>query len=292
MSKWLSLHFEKLLLLVAVVGLIGSLALSRTFLAQSRARLEAAEWAAPKGDVEMAALVDLAPFDCAWEPRSMRPSDRPFFVSERRVWAVGSFLPIPYAATVCPFSGVVQPDSGLDSDSDGFTDSEECLAGTDPQNSDSCPSYAAKLRVERVTHTPFNLLYEGYSKFSGDQKTFQLNCCSGGKTYFCCLGQEVIDTDGFGAKSGTGIVLESYDEARDVLVLTQGDKKIPLKRGAAIEAYELKVSLLNLADNSRLVKRVAEPIELKDGVYVVKSISDDAVFVESSSGRVMEIILK
>ena len=87
-------------------------------------------------------------------------------------------------------------------------------------------------------------------------------------------------------------MLASYDEALNVLVLKQGGKDILLERDVPIEAFEVKVSLLNLLDNSQLVKRVSETIELKDGVYTVKSIGDNTVIVESSDGETMKIIQK
>jgi hypothetical protein len=323
-SSWLSQHFEKVLLPVVVAGLAGSVVFTLMLQAKNRDRIDGEAWVKPEGPVKHAKPIDLGELErlIGWAraPRLVPQIERVLFTSEKRVWAVGSYLPIPYTADVCTFSGVAQPpieefdqdedgipdvwesrygfnvlsaaDAQQDADQDGFINLEEYQGKTDPKDPTSRPSYAAKLRVERIVNTPFKLLYRGYSEFSVNVKTFQLNLRAGGKTYFCDLGQEVMDTDNYGVKTGTGIMLESYDAARDVLSLKQGDVDILLQRDVPIDAFEVKALLINLLDNKRMATRVGQTIELKDGVYVVKSIGDGKVIVESPTKALVEILEK
>ena len=58
-----------------------------------------------------------------------------------------------------------------DPDKDGFTNLDEFVGKTDPQDSASHPSYLTKLRLKKFIRTPFRLKFEAYD----DDGNFQIN---------------------------------------------------------------------------------------------------------------------
>ena len=77
-----------------------------------------------------------------------------------------------------------------DPDKDGFTNLEEFIAGADPTNANSHPSYHTKLRLTKFDPVPFRLKFGGDS---GDGETFTINARDAkSRTQFLKLGDMIV----------------------------------------------------------------------------------------------------
>jgi len=234
-------------------------------------------------------------------PFQMSAAHRKFLVGELRVSSIPDGLPIPYDATVCPFTGTEQPkivniterdtdgdgmpdvweqksgfnmydpsDAKADADGDGFTNQEEFLAKTDPTSALDTPPPSAKLRLVRVQINPFKLRFLGKSKLA-DGDRFQLNLRTLEKTYFARIGDEI-----------EGYEITGYDEngaEGPVLTLQQGDKVINLIQGRVVDEQARTALMVFLVDGKRYRANIGENISLQGKEYKVVDIRDDGVVI-------------
>jgi len=78
-----------------------------------------------------------------------------------------------------------------DPDKDGFTNLDEFLGKTDPQEPTSHPSYLTKLRLKKFMQTPFRLKFEAYD----DDGNFQINTVDVHQpTQFVKMGETIAGT--------------------------------------------------------------------------------------------------
>lgn len=224
----------------------------------------------------------------------------PVFSSELRVSAIGSAYPIPFAAEVCPFSGIPQPgmrqldrdedgmtdgwelrhdldknnasDASADFDLDGFSNLEEFRADTHPLNAASHPPYALKLRFLRLCKQPFPLIFKGFTELADGSVVFQVNVVGAGKTHFVSVGDEV-----------EGVVVQRFvageigEDSR--LIFRRGDLEIELVRGKTILDPESKVEVINILDQSRRMVTMGALLSLCDEEYVVLGVYPDRVVI-------------
>lgn len=222
--------------------------------------------------------------------------------SELRVSCVECRKPIVFDATRCPFCGAVQPeivdpkkidsdgdgipdwwetkyglnpldlaDAQNDLDDDGFSNLEEFLAGSDPKDPADAPAPVAKLRLRRVTTEPFFLRFQGTATLGDGSVRYQLNLRTLERTYFVQLGDEI---EGFKV-----LDYRADTPQGPVVVLQQGEKKINLYRGQAIQQQELTAHLVFLIDRSTIRARIGDEITLKDHVYKVVDIKRNNVLI-------------
>jgi hypothetical protein len=213
---------------------------------------------------------------------------------ELRVSCVNCERPIPYAATNCSFCKTAQPvprddvvdkdndglpdkwetenrlnpldpeDAKADSDGDGFSNKDEYLFKTDPQNSGIHPSVLAKVTVEKITPIPFDLVFKGVSRVGESKTLYQINLRKGGRTYFAALGDGV-----------EGFKILAYDESAaegPTLRVERNGKIIPLTKGKVVPRSEYEVVLFNDTDGSRISTRVDAEFDLKGVKYRVKKV--------------------
>ncbi len=204
----------------------------------------------------------------------------PVFSVARRVWCVECKLPIPFVDAVCPFCRADQPldevenpdrdldedgmkdlwelehglpddfnNAGSDSDSDGWTDMEEYLSGTNPSDAKDSPPVERKMRLRGIAARPFQLKFKSVSVMPDGSNKFALNLFRKGKaprTYFRRLGEAV---EGFKlAKYEKKTVMKrlpGWSEAREVdvsvLTLERIGKEIPLIRAVDVQHDEYRV---------------------------------------------------
>ncbi|MBN1558555.1 MAG: hypothetical protein JW951_10475 [Lentisphaerae bacterium] len=231
MLNWVQNHYDKLVALVMLVGLLASL-LYLAFqvgMTQSRQRQFVDRIDAMRPAHQDATGVDPAVYERAMQavrqPAQLGGWTNALFVPEVRVYCVDCRRPIPYEAEVCPFCAAEQPvdkeeredwdgdgdgmwdsweraqdldprdarDAELDPDGDGFTNIEEFGADprTDPHDEDDAPPITAKLRLLELVPDPFKLRFKSVIGMPDGSRKFAINTRGNTRTYFRKLGEDV-----------------------------------------------------------------------------------------------------
>lgn len=234
------------------------------------------------------------------------------FSSEVRVIAVGSGFPISYDATVCPFSGILQPrddqldrdgdrmsdswerryglnaqsaaDAEFDLDADGFSNREEFLDQTDPSSASDHSPYILKMRFVKQRDVPFPFVFMGTVRLPDGRTVMQLNSLASGRTYFRSVGGAV-----------KGVVVEKYIPKRQgeksYIIVAREGVKIKLPRGKKIPDPKSQGELINVLDSQTIVATVGALLSLRNDDYTVLSVSPDKVEVQRlKTGKVYEVI--
>lgn len=312
-ASWLSMNYDKLILVVILVGLLLSAFFLFMKIGRKRQELTEAAWGkmivVPKkvesidpllAHFDQMKSVLIAPFQAGQFSNRM-------FISELRVSCVECQKPIPFDASVCPFCQAKQPagippdeidsdgdgipdkyerehgmnpmdanDAALDMDNDGFSNIEEYRDGTKLDDASDYPSPAAKLRTIRIASNPFKLRFQGEARMSKGV-FYQLNLRSLERTFFVRIGDEL---EGFK-------VMECVTNAPagPTIILKQGDKVISLVKGKTKEEFEMVAELVFLIDQSKMVVRRGDAIKLKDREYKVIDIRRDGVLIRDEKTK-------
>lgn len=310
-NDWIRNHYEKVILLVALVALLFSCVL----LAQ---QIQADKDAAKPGLARigwkgtLVAPKDTVPFDAvlaaarAETTNALSVAARTT-VSERRVACVKCGKPIPYEATECPFCLAVQPaivdiekldtdDDGIpdkvelalglnpqdpadgsgDLDNDGFTNLEEIGAKTDPKDPESFPDPIVKLRVAGIRPVPFYLRFVTTSTLGDGSIRFQLNLQTLERTYFVKPGDVVL-----------GYKVAQYNPngqgGETLTMVRQSDKRsVMLVKGRPVTEQELAILFVSLIDRGRLpVQRLNDVFTLRGVEYKVVDIRRENVVIQN-----------
>jgi len=309
---WIRDHYDKVLLLVALVALLFSCAfLVQRIQADQENFAFSVQRVTWKGSPEM--LQDTLPFDAvltaAREAASAQLKVAPrTTVSEMRVACIKCGKPISYDAAECPFCLAVQPDIidikkldtdgdgildqieltwGLDPqdpndamtdlDGDGFSNYEEFRGETDPKDPDSSPEPVVKLRVAVIKAVPFYLRFVGTQKMPGGSIRFQLNLQSKERTYFAKLDDVIL-----------GYKVDQYDpegkgSEETLTMVRQSDKRsVTLIKGRPVTAQELKILFVSLLDRSKLPpQRLKDVFDLRGVDYKVVDIRRESVLIQN-----------
>ncbi len=312
---WIRDHYEKAILLVALIALLVSsvLLVQRIQVDKGTAAFSLARigW---KGSP--VALKDTVPFDAILaEARTAASQEQAenarITVSEVRVSCVKCARPIPYEAIECPFCLAKQPaivnidtldtdDDGLpnkielawgldpqdkydaagDLDRDGFTNLEEYKASprTDPQDANSSPDPIVKLRVVAIRAVPFYLRFVGTSKYTDGSLRYQLNLQSKTRTFFTKLGDVVL-----------GYKVNKHEPktatAPEILMMVRQSDKRPVRlvKGRAVTEQELAILFVNLIDRTpvRPAQRLNDVFVLRGVEYKVVDIRRESVIIQA-----------
>ncbi|HPG01176.1 MAG TPA: zinc ribbon domain-containing protein [Kiritimatiellia bacterium] len=316
-TSWLNQNYDKLILIVVLIGLLGSALFLVVQIGRVRQSLAEAKWERPDVQPKMVQPIDLAEIDktraAFASPFQSGEFTNRLMTSEIRVSCVECGKPIGFSATKCPFCGAEQPailnpeeidsdgdgmpdkfeqavglnyldheDAARDMDNDGFSNLEEYQAKTKLNDAKDSPPPTAKLRLIRVGSNPFKLRFQGDAKLPDGSIRYQLNLKSLERTYFVRVGDEI---EGFK-------VLEYLPETPEgsTIIVKQGDSKIRLVKGKAITQYEMVADVIFLIDRSRFRLRVGETFKLKDQEYKVIDIRQDRVLIRDvKTNQSMEI---
>lgn len=308
---WMRDHYEKIILLVALVALLFSCALLVQWIQVDK---DAAKPSLARLDWKGApvALADTVPFDAqlavARQAATNSLAQNPHaFVSELRVACVKCGRPIAYDAATCPFCNAAQPavvdiesldtdgdgipdkrelelgldaqnpaDAAGDLDGDGFTNLEEVSAKSDPRNPEAYPDPVVKLRVAAIRPVPFYLRFVGTSQFGDGSTRYQLNLQTLERTYFAKLNDVIL-----------GYKVEQYDPAgkqgETLTMVRQSDKRpVVLVKGRPVTEQELAILFVFLVDRSRLpVQRLNGVFALRGAEFKVVDIRRDHVVLQN-----------
>lgn len=310
-NDWIRDHYEKMILLVALIALLVSCVLLVQRIQSDKAVAEPSlariGW---KGD--LVAPKDTVPFDAILsEARTAataaQTANARTTVSEMRVACVKCGRPIPYEAIECPFCLAAQPeifdidkldtdgdrifdktelalgldpqnpsDATGDLDNDGFTNLEEIGAKTDPKDSQSFPDPIVKLRVAGIKPVPFYLRFVGTSAFADGTLRYQLNLQSLTQTYFKQIDDEVL-----------GYKITEYDKAgkggETLTLVRQSDKRpVVLVKGRPVTQQELVILFVSLIDRAKLpTQRLNDVFALRGVEYKVVDIRRENVVIRN-----------
>lgn len=303
---WLMAAYEKIILGVMLVILLLSAVVLLYRVGRVSEQLKEAQWDKPPAAPKMAQPLDLTALEEARtrliKPFQLDVRGQRLAVSELRVSCVACRKPIPYTATVCPFCGAAQPaivdpekldsdgdgipdrweskygmnpldrtDAEGDLDGDGFSNLEEFAAGTDPMDPASSPPRAAKLRVARVYSEPFFLRFQGVNEIAPGVFQYQLNLRTLERTYFVKIGDKVLGFEVVGYQPDA--------KPQPIVQLQQGDKKINLVKGMAVQQEELVAQLMDLVDRRPIKARVGDVVKLGEEEYKVVDIRKSGVVI-------------
>jgi len=308
---WIRDHYDKVLLLVALVALLFSSAMLvqriQTDQENFAFSVRRISW---KGAPET--VQDTLPFDAvltAARDAAVAPltvASRTT-VSEMRVACIKCGKPIPYAATECPFCLGVQPEivdiKNLDTDEDGipdqvelawglnpqdpadafadldgdaFSNLEEFRGQTDPKDPDSGPDPVVKLRVAVIKAIPFYLRFVATSQYGDGTTRYQLNMQTKERTYFKKIGDVV-----------QGYKVDAYEknpkgEETLTMVRESDQRPVLLIKGRAVTEQELAILFVSLLDRSKLpVQRLKDVFELREVEYKVVDIRRESVIIQN-----------
>ncbi len=313
-KTWYTANYEKLIVIAVLVALLFSALLLVVEIGQANRALDEARWDVEKGTRRPYKGVDTAtytPFmESLEQPFQIRSFTNNLLVSELRVLGINPNpevrAPIPFDATVCPFTGFPQPEArerssagdgipdgwkeqyGLDIlsrdlasadlDGDGFTVYEEWQAKTDPIDPKSHPSYATKLQLQRVVVRPFTLRFQGVSEVAEGEIRFNLNDVRRGQSYFAKVGDTV---EGFKVLRYRELTRPGPMGPQDasVLVLERAGKTIELRINQDYTEQERGAILTFLVDQSEHRVTKGDSLTLMGQTLKVVDITDDQVLI-------------
>ncbi|MEI7436783.1 MAG: Amuc_1099 family pilus-like system protein, partial [bacterium] len=308
--EWIRNSFDRLIAVLALGVLVAALFVLGTMAQSLRFRQadDSRQMDALKASHPDVTPVEKTPFEkilaALQTPDQVGVWSNRMFAPEPRIRCINCERPIPLQAIKCPYCQAGQPndvpsidkdsdhdgmpdewekrfhlnaldpdDAKGDPDHDGFSNLEECKAGTDPTSLKSHPAWVGKLVVQAITPKPFNLVFRGVNKIGVEQLLFQINLRNGGRTYWKRLGEDV-----------EGFKLVSFDEqgakGKPTLTIQRGDKRIPLIRDEPVPHNEYELELLFVVDGHVYKVGVPSKITIRDDVYEVKE-------VDSNGGRVL-----
>ena len=318
-KAWAKAAFDKIILFVALFGLLLSLILLILMVGRERQKLEdlSRKQERSRSLSQAARLLDMTflyeGIEKLQTPEQIPAWSNRLMVAELRVSCVKCGRPIPVDADVCPFRncGAQQPaalkakikDSDLDglpdewelkyglnpnaddalqdADADGFTNLDEYQAGSHPRDAASHPAFAEKLRVIKIGRTPMPLSFQGVQRLSTNDVRFLLKNKRLQRDTYAKLGDTVdgYKLVGFEPKK-IKVKKGTFEVDEDVSVLkVSKDNKTIPLTISKENQGEIGASLIFLVDQTKMVVKLGDVIKLKNSSYKIIDIKKDTVIL-------------
>ncbi len=295
---WITKNYERILLGIAAVVLIASAAwlslqadsFSKKF--SDRNSSKKPDNTVPVADIKSVGVAA----ERAAAPGAWSPSEGSLFVSRPYVLKDGRIFdpleggedlhpPIKNAWLIKYNLDYAAPDiKDQDPDSDGFTNLDEFLAGTDPTNDEATPAFHTKLRLTKFDPVAFYLKFSGDS---GDGETFSVNAKNKkSPTQFLKIGEMIVGTPYkvVGYEKKTAVVNEMETDASVLTIENiESGHKIPLVYNREANDPTSFGEFLYLYDNSKLRVKKDDEFSLppqKDHKYKLIDISAEEAQIQ------------
>lgn len=312
--QFLKNHFEKLLLSVALLALMGTAVFLIMNIHPAAADIPTGGGRRTIEPLELPAGLDEPP---SWRGSPVRlfgPVDHYWEKDPKGKWVLKAGVPPDLSSvdTGGPGGGIPSQwfkDHGLDpkepdiaqedSDKDNFNNAEEYKYKTHPTKADSFPKTEEYLILTRVPRLDFFLRFKGYTKGPDGSVAFQVNVRDFEFTYFNRVGEQIARGDrkeNYRIESFEEKFEEVFDPSvnakrpvdKSVLTLTRldDDSKIQLVYGGTATETTLRAVIVNKLDN-RYVSPTGslakgDEFEVRGRTYKVVDIKSDAVLLSDS----------
>lgn len=317
---WLKANYDKFLLVVVLASILASLFFLIFSAGREKKSLTDDQGEQPpfvrarqKSDKLGAAICDAIETVCA--PFQLGGWTTRMVVAELRVNCVKCGRPIPVNAETCPFRNcraqqpkIASPktkdsdfdgmpdewenkyglnpnidDAAQDADSDGFSNLEEFMAGTNPIDPASSPPPVSKLRALKIGRIPLPLVFGGAQHLNEAETLFLLKNARTGRDHYARIGDTI---DGYKVtayeKKKVKVRKGTFDIEEDtsVLRLEKDGKKFELTLGDKSGSQgEMAASLIYLIDNAKMMVKKDDILSLKNTRYKVVDITAQNVIV-------------
>jgi len=318
-KAWTKVAFDKIILFVALFGLLLSLILLILMVGRERKKLEDLSRKQEQSHnlSQATRMLDMTfmyeGIEKLQTPEQIPAWSNRLMVAELRVNCVKCGRPIGVDADVCPFRncGAQQPavlkakikdndfdnisdewelkyglnpnvdDSFRDADADGFTNLDEYKAGSDPSDAVSHPAFAEKLRVIKIGRTPMPLSFQGVQRLSTNDVRFLLKNRRLHRDTYAKMG-DIVDgykLVGFEPKK-VKVKKGTFEVDEDVSVLkVSRDNKVIPLTINRENQGEIGASLIFLVDQTKMVVKLGDIIKLKNNSYKIIDINKDTVIL-------------
>ncbi|MEO6847970.1 MAG: Amuc_1099 family pilus-like system protein [Chthoniobacterales bacterium] len=298
---WIKKHFEKILLVIFALTLLGSAIYiyldSQTFLAEysHRNAQQPPNNTLPSFPIQD---IDQGFANIKNPPVWTLHADHSLFVSRPYVLREGKLLDVldgqeklhPPVENAWIFKyNLDWADENLlntDPDNDGFNVLEEWMAKTDPTDPKSIPPYFTKLRLKQYIRIPFRLKFNGTPD---DGLTFTINTVDRkGHTQFLKIGDMIAESP-FKLLSYTPKTRDKdgipYDESELLLENTENHEKVTLINGKIVDSPTSKGKFTYLMDGSEFEVKKGDSFTLSiepNVHYKLVDVNDNQAVIQNT----------
>ncbi len=326
MRGLLKTAYDKLALFLVLLILLVSAILLVVFVCRENKLLVSADWNQPNSAPRNVQPIDTGDLSTALEslvdPFQMPYGARRMLVSEPRVACVKCQRPIPLTAQVCPFRGcgASQPllpkaeerdtdldgipdawelkyglnpnldDAQGDADGDGYSNLEEYLHGTNPQDPHDHPPPVIKLHWVRIARQILPLTFQSIQHPAPGEVRYVLKNKRIQRDYYVQIGDVVEGYEIVACeekkeeikKPGLPAIIEDVS----VLQIRKDGQTLALTLGQDASQGDMVAELVFLIDNTVFRVKVGDTITLQHISYKIVDIQKNSVVVfDNSTGK-------
>jgi hypothetical protein len=292
----LRVHPEKLIVILALVGLIATeslvlLRLNRIHDNVALAGFDIIDQALRKQKAKKIAALPLLPLGEA-EIGSLSPP--PFGAPHP---------PQPFCEWLKGYKLSCGPErADQDSDGDGWTNFSEWTFQTSPIDADAYPTPDRFIVLEKVIREEFPLRFMGRARSQDGQVAFQINVRDLEYTYLIPVGRQIASgqrREMFGVENFEEVLEQRFDPTLNASLTVDRSRltlrnlvdgsTIVLTMGEIAYAAELKLILRDLLDNKSIPVKPGDMLPIRNQRYRIGPVTKDEVQLSDDSNRTVTI---